>query len=53
MTYVISDIHGCYDRYMEMLEKIKVTSKNVPSSAQTHKQMSRSHHVASKPVFKR
>ena len=23
MTYVISDIHGCYDKYMQMLDKIK------------------------------
>jgi serine/threonine protein phosphatase 1 len=23
MTYAMSDIHGCYDKYMQMLEKIK------------------------------
>ena len=22
MTYVMSDLHGCYDKYVQMLEKI-------------------------------
>lgn len=26
MDYVISDIHGCYDKYIKMLEKIKFSS---------------------------
>lgn len=28
MTYVISDIHGCYDKYIEMLEKINFSSED-------------------------
>ena len=24
MIYVMSDLHGCYDKYKQMLEKIKV-----------------------------
>jgi serine/threonine protein phosphatase 1 len=28
MTYVISDIHGCYDKYMRMLEKIGFTNND-------------------------
>lgn len=26
MTYVISDIHGCYEKYMHMLRKISFSS---------------------------
>ena len=28
MRYVISDIHGCYEEYMEFLEKIKLSEAN-------------------------
>ena len=28
MRYVISDIHGCYEEYMELLEKIKLSEAN-------------------------
>lgn len=28
MIYVISDIHGCYDKYKEMLEKIRLCDKD-------------------------
>ncbi len=28
MIYVMSDIHGCFDKYKEMLEKIKLCSKD-------------------------
>lgn len=28
-TYVISDIHGCYDAYMEMLEKINFSKEDM------------------------
>ena len=28
MTYVISDLHGCYDKYIEMLEKIEFTDRD-------------------------
>ena len=26
MVYVMSDLHGCYDKYVQMLEKIKFNS---------------------------
>ena len=29
MKYVISDIHGCYDKYVRMLEKIDLRAKDV------------------------
>ena len=29
MTYVMSDIHGCYDKYVEMLEKIKFSEGDI------------------------
>ncbi|MBR6720253.1 MAG: serine/threonine protein phosphatase [Clostridia bacterium] len=28
MIYVMSDLHGCYDKYIEMLEKIKFSSED-------------------------
>lgn len=28
MIYVISDIHGCYDKYIKMLEKIRFSSED-------------------------
>ena len=28
MTYVISDIHGCYDKYIKMLDLIKLSDKD-------------------------
>lgn len=28
MTYVISDIHGCYDKYIKMLEKINLSAED-------------------------
>ena len=28
MIYVMSDLHGCYDKYMQMLEKIKFSSND-------------------------
>lgn len=28
-TYVISDIHGCYDAYKEMLEKIQFSENDM------------------------
>ena len=28
-TYVISDIHGCYDEYMKMLDKIRFSEKDM------------------------
>lgn len=29
MMYVISDIHGCYDQYMELLEKIMFSENDM------------------------
>ena len=29
MTYVISDIHGCYDKYTAMLAKINFNDSNI------------------------
>lgn len=29
MTYVMSDIHGCYDKYMEMLKQINFESEDI------------------------
>lgn len=28
MRYIISDIHGCYHEYMELLNKIKFSDKD-------------------------
>ena len=28
MIYVMSDLHGCYDKYMQMLEKIKFNNED-------------------------
>jgi len=28
MSYVMSDLHGCYDKYMQMLEKIKFSDND-------------------------
>ena len=28
MTYVMSDIHGCYDKYVEMLAKIEFSTED-------------------------
>lgn len=28
MIYVMSDLHGCYDKYLQMLEKIKLNSED-------------------------
>ena len=28
MVYVMSDIHGCYDKYRKMLEKISLSDKD-------------------------
>ena len=29
MTYVMADLHGCYDKFMEMLEKIEFTDQDL------------------------
>jgi len=29
MTYVMADLHGCYDKFMEMLEKIEFTDQDM------------------------
>ena len=26
MVYVVSDLHGCYDKYMKLLERLNMTS---------------------------
>ena len=28
MIYVMSDLHGCYDKYISMLEKIRFSEKD-------------------------
>ena len=28
MKYVVADIHGCYEEYMELMQKIKLTDED-------------------------
>ena len=28
MIYAVSDLHGCYDKYIKLLERLKMTSDN-------------------------